>query len=75
MAIYLYDYWKAWALKLPTARSDKELLYVDGTPISDVVAPSCFEAPQEPSLQLPENFGAVDVRAFMERVRALASQI
>ena len=75
MAICLYDYWKAWALRLSTSRSDKELPYVNGPPISDAVAPSCFRAPRQPGLQLPEDFGAVDVYAFMERVRALASQI
>jgi len=62
-------------LKLPTSRSDEEFLYVNRTPMSDVVAPSCVKEPQEPSLQLPEIFEAIGVRALMERVRALASQI
>ena len=75
MAIYLDDYRKARALKLPTTRSDEEFLYVNRTPMSDLVAPSSFKTPQEPSPQLPENLEAIDVRALMQRVRALASQI
>jgi hypothetical protein len=75
MAIYLDDYRKARALKLPTSRSDEEFQYVDRTPMSDVVTPSSFKAPPEPSPQLSDNFEAIDVRIHMERVRALASQI
>ena len=75
MAIYLDDYRKARALKLPTSRSDEEFLYVNRTPMSDVVAASCFKTPQEPSPQLSDHFESIYVRAFMERVRALASQI
>jgi hypothetical protein len=75
MAIYLNDYRKAQALKLPARRCDEELLYVNGAPPSGVVALSCFKAPQEPSPKLSNDFEELGVRAFMERVRALASQI
>ena len=75
MAIYLDDYRKGRAPKLPTSRSDEEFQYVDRTPMSDVVTPSSFKAPQEPSPQLTNDFEDIDARAFMERVRALASQI
>ena len=75
MAIYLDDYRKARALELPARRCDEELLYVNGAPMSGGVALSCFKTPQEPSLQLSDHFEGIYVRAFMERVRALASQI
>jgi hypothetical protein len=75
MAIYLDDYRKARALRIPTSRSDEEFLYVNRTPMSGVAAPSCFKAPQEPSPQLPDDFAGTDMRALMQRLRALASQI
>jgi len=76
MAIYLDDYRKARALKRPARRRDEEeLLYVNGAPMSGGVALSCFKTPQEPSPQLSDHFESIYVRAFMERVRALASQI
>ena len=75
MAIYLDDYRKARTLKLPTCRGDEELLYENRTLMSGVIAPSCFKTPQEPNPQLSDHFESIYVRAFMERVRALASQI
>ena len=75
MLIYLDDYRKARALKPPARRRLEELLCVNRNPASGVVDLSCFKTPQELNPQLPDDFEGIDVRALMERVRALASQI
>ena len=36
---------------------------------------SCYQTEQELSPQLPEDFSAVDVPAFLDRVYALATQV
>jgi hypothetical protein len=76
MVVYLDEYRKAKAA--PPAeygRYDEELLCVNWNPAVSVVALTCYQTPQELSPELPENFTAVDVQAFMSRVYALASQI
>jgi len=75
MAIYLDDYRKVRTPKLSTCRRDEEFLYVNRTPMPGVDAPSCLKTPQEPSPQLPDDFKGADMRALMQRLRALASQI
>ena len=75
MRTYLNGYWKARALKLLVFRRDEELLGVNGDPTFGGVALPRNGTPREPSPQLPDHFECVDMRAFMERVRALASQI
>ncbi len=74
MLIYLDDYRKAKAVKLPEHRLDEELLCVNWNPAFSVIALSCFQNPQELSPELPEDFAAVEP-AFMNRVYALATQI
>jgi len=75
MAIYLDDYRKVRTQKLSTCRGDEEFLYVNRTSMPGVDAPSGFKTPQEPSPQLPDDFKGADMRALMQRLRALASQI
>jgi len=36
---------------------------------------SCYQTEQEFSPQLPEDFASVDVKAFLDRVYALATQV
>ncbi|MBI3043489.1 MAG: hypothetical protein HYY78_11780 [Betaproteobacteria bacterium] len=76
MLIYLDDYRKA--KSAPVARNDRyddELMCVNWNPAVSAIAMSCYQTPQELSPKLPEDFTAVDVTAFMNRVYALASQI
>jgi len=76
MAIYLDDYRKARTLNLPAGHSGGELRYVNWSPKGAVDGLSCPEtAPPEPSPHLPVDFGSVDMRVLMQRLRALASQI
>jgi len=76
MVIYLDDYRKAKsAAHAELGRYDEELLCVNWNPAVSLIAMSCYQTPQELSPQLPEDFTAVDVPAFMNRVYALASQI
>ncbi|MGH8678874.1 MAG: hypothetical protein ACREUQ_11035 [Burkholderiales bacterium] len=76
MVIYLDDYRKAKSAKpAEHSRYDEELLCVNWNPAVSAVAMSCYQTPQELSPNLPEDFTAVDVPAFLSRVYALASQI
>ena len=76
MVIYLDDYRKVKsATRAEPARYDEELLCVNWNPAVSLIATSCYQTPQELSPQLPEDFTAIDVPAFMNRVYALASQI
>ena len=75
MAIYLDDYRKVRTRELSTCRRDEEFIYVNRTPMPGVDAPSCIKTPPEPSPQLPDDFKGADMRALMQRLRALASQI
>ena len=75
MLIYLDDYRRSKAKPAELGCHDEELLCVNWNPAVRVVALSCYQTPQELSPQLPENFAAVDMQAFMTRVTALASQI
>jgi len=75
MVIYLDDYRKARAIKLPGYRRDEELLCVNWNPAFSLVALSCYQTPQELSPQLPDDFAGIDMHVFLDRVRALASQI
>jgi len=74
--IYMDDYRKAKALKLPARhRYDEELMCVNWNPAIGVIAMSCYQTAQEFSPELPEDLATVDVDAFLDRVYALASQI
>jgi hypothetical protein len=76
MLVYLDDYRKAKAAKpVEYGRYDEELLCVNWNPAVSVVALTSYQTAQELSPNLPEDFTAVDVQAFMNRVYALASQI
>jgi len=75
MATNLDDYRKGRTVERSTCRRDEEFLYVNRTPMPGVDAPSCLKTPQEPSPQLPDDFKGADMRALMQRLRALASQI
>jgi hypothetical protein len=76
MLIYLDDYRKAKAAKpVEYGRYDEELLCVNWNPAVSIVALTSYQTAQELSPNLPEDFTAVDVQAFMSRVYALASQI
>lgn len=76
MVIYMDDYRKAKAVRVSEHRRyDEELLCVNWNPAIGVMAMSCYQTTQELSPQLPENFSDVDVKAFLDRVYALASQI
>ena len=75
MANYLKDFWKSRASKLPAGHSGGELRYVNWNPKAAVDGLSCPETVPEPSSHLPTDFVGTDMRALMERLRALASQI
>lgn len=76
MIIYMDDYRKAKAAKRPErGRYDEELLCVNWNPAVAVMATSCYQTEQEMSPQLPEDLASVDVKAFLDRVYALATQV
>ena len=74
MLIYLDEYRKAKAVKLPARRNDEELLCVNWNPAFGVVALTCYQTPRELSPHLPDNLADVEP-AMMDRIYALASQI
>jgi len=77
MVIDMNEYRKAKAAKRTAElrRYDEELLCVNWNPAIGVIAMSCYQTEQELSPQLPEDFANFDVRSFLDRVYALASQI
>jgi hypothetical protein len=75
MKVYQYDGRRLRALKPGASRLGEELLRANGYPTSGVIDLARYRIPQEPSPPLPSDCGGVDMRAFVERVRALASQI
>lgn len=74
MVIYLDDYRKARAARLPALRAEEELLCVNWNPAFGAIALSCYQSTQELSPELPDDHAAVQPE-FMNRVYALASQI
>lgn len=74
MVIYMDDYRKAQAVKLPGLRREEELLCVNWNPAFGAIAMSCYQSPQELSPQLPDERAEMKP-GFMNRVSALASQI
>jgi len=74
MLIYLDEYRKAKAEKVPARRRDEELLCVNWNPAFGVVALTSYRTPQELSPQLPDNLADMEP-AMMDRIYALASQI
>jgi len=76
MVIYMDDYRKTKAAPRPErSRYDEELLCVNWNPAIGVMAMSCYQTEQEFSPQLPEDFASVDVKTFLDRVYALATQV
>lgn len=76
MRVYLYDGRKQQrALEPAASRLGEELLRANGHSASTVIDLARYRVPQEPSPRLPDDCGSVDMRAFVERVRALATQI
>ena len=75
MVIQMNDYRKTKTVK-PAAqdRHNDDVPCVNGNPALRVIAPPCYQTPQELSPQLPEDYAAVEP-AFINRVYALASQI
>lgn len=73
--IRLDDFRRARGQKVAAQREEEELLCVNWNPAFSVVALSCFKTPQELSPQLPDDFEGIDMRDFVERLQALASQI
>jgi len=75
MLIYLNEYRKAKAAKVPARRIDEELLCVNWNPAFGVVAlTTTYQTPREQSPHLPENLADVEP-SMMDRIYALASQI
>ena len=75
MAIYLNDYRRAQASKLPAGHGGGELRYLNWNPNAAVDGFAGPESAPEPSPHLPTDFAGTDMRALMQRLRALASQI
>jgi hypothetical protein len=75
MRVYLYDGRKQRALKPAGSRLGEELLRANGRSAPGVIDLARYRMPQEPSPPLPGDCGSIDMRAFVERVRALATQI
>jgi hypothetical protein len=75
MSVYLYDGRKQRALKPAGYRLGEELLRANGHAASSVIDLARYRMPQEPSPPLPSDCSSADMRAFVERVRALATQI
>ena len=74
MLIYLDEYRKAKAEKVPARRRDEELLCVNWNPAFGVVSLTCCHTPRDLSPQLPDNLADM-APAMMDRIYALASQI
>jgi hypothetical protein len=75
MNVYLYEGRKQRALEPAASRLGEELLRANGYSAPVVIDLARYRAPQEPSPRLPDDCGSIDLRAFVERVRALATQI
>jgi hypothetical protein len=75
MKVYAYDGQRQRALKPVVSRLGEELLRANGYSPSTVVDLARYKNPQEPGPRLPGDLDSVDMRAFIERVRALATQI
>lgn len=74
MTIYLEGYREARVVKLVTRR-ERELSRVHWNPAFRMADLARFRTPQEPDTRLPDDFCTLDMRAFVDRVRALATQI
>jgi hypothetical protein len=74
MTIYMEGYREPRVVRLVT-RHEKELSRVHWNPVFGMADLARFRVPQEPSPRLPADCGGIDMRAFVERVRALATQI
>jgi hypothetical protein len=77
VVISMDDYRKAKAAKRiePARRYDEVLLCVNWNSTVGLIPMSCCQTEQGLSPQLPEDFANFDVRGFLDRVYALASQI
>lgn len=75
MKVYQYEGWRQRALNPAVSRLGEELLRANGRSASAVIDLARYRVPQEPSPPLPSDCGGVDMRAFVERARTLATQI
>jgi hypothetical protein len=75
MKVYAYNGRRQRGLKPASSRLGEELLRANGYSSSTVVDLARYRILQEPGPRLPDECGSVDMRAFIERVRALATQI
>lgn len=77
MVIYLDKYRQAKAAKILATqqRYGEERNCVNWNPAFQTLTTFCYQSPHELSPQLPDDFTAIDVDAFVNRVYALATQI
>ena len=78
MVIDLDSYRKAKSARAAAgteACEEAELQCVNWNPAVRLVALTSYQRPRELSLELPEDFSKVDMRVFMDRIHALATQI
>lgn len=77
MVIYLNQYRQAKAARTAVTRQhyDEERMCVNWNPAFRTLATFCYQQPHELSPQLPDDFTAIDIDAFVSRVQALATQI
>jgi hypothetical protein len=73
MTIYMEGYREPRVVK-PVTWRDRDLSRVHWNPAFGVADLARFRTPRETSPRLPDDAG-VDMRAFIERMRALATQI
>jgi hypothetical protein len=75
MNVYPFDGQRQRALEPAVSRLGEELLRANGHSAPGVIDLARYRVPREPSPRLPDEYGSVDMRSFIERVRAFATQI
>ncbi len=76
MLIYLDEYRKAKAARaLVRERYSEELLCVNSSSVVGISTLFSYQHPAQRSPDLPHDFTSIDVDRFVDRARALASQI
>jgi hypothetical protein len=75
MNVYPYEGLRQRALDPAASRLGEELLRANGHCRPGVIDLARYRVPQEPSPRLPDEYGSIDMRSFIERVRAFATQI
>jgi hypothetical protein len=75
MNVYPYEGLRRRALDPAASRLGEELLRANGHTTPGVIDLARYRVPLAPSPRLPDEFGSIDMRSFIERVRAFATQI